>query len=93
LIGKTPLEARVSFETWRKTRELVKGTSQGGLYGVSDLDSNKNFITPIFREPDTVLSNNYNKVIACHHNAYSQWETNLALQSLDDFANTTPIRF
>lgn len=85
--SKTPLKAQISFQTWRKTREQLKGTTSGGIYGVYDLDINKNFIQPIYREADTVLPNNKDQIISCHNNNYSQWKSNLQLQSLGEFTN------
>lgn len=83
------LKARVSFETWRKKRKLVKGEESNWTYnGAGELDANKNFITPFYIEPDTILSNHTNQIISCHSNGYSLWKSNLKLQALDNFANT-----
>ncbi|HTE25699.1 DUF5703 domain-containing protein [Flavitalea sp.] len=91
--SKTPLKAKVSFETWRKERKLVKGTETSGIYGVSDVDKSMSFINPIYTEADTVISNNNNNIISCHHNSYSQWKANLELQALDEMAkiNADPL--
>ena len=91
--SKTPVETQVFFETWRKTRIQLNGTQSNGLYGVSEVDANKNFITPLYREADTILTNNQNRIISCHHNNYSQWKSNLKLQSLQEFTktNTDPL--
>jgi alpha-L-fucosidase 2 len=87
IVSKDSLNAKVSFETWRKVRREIKGIETSGVYGVSDLDAYKNFVKPVYQEPDTILSNNTHQVISCHHNTYSAWKSNLELQSLGDFAN------
>ncbi len=48
----------------------------------------ENFINPVYTERDTTLVGQQNKVISCHHNQYSQWKNNLALQALGEFSNT-----
>ncbi len=93
--SKTAVETQVFFETWRKARVQLKGAKSIGLYGVSDVDANKNFITPLYQEADTILTNNQNGIISCHHNNYSQWKSNLTLQSLVQFtkSNTDPLLY
>jgi len=83
--SKKPVNAKVFFETWRKTRKQIFKTETSGLYGVSDVDKNKNFVTPVYQEADTIFSSNKDQIISCHHNSYSVWKNNLRLQSLEEF--------
>jgi alpha-L-fucosidase 2 len=91
--SKKPLNAKVSFESWRKTHRELKGREAHAAYaGESSYDESCRKI-PVFQEPDTILSKRNNKIIWFHHNSYSCWTGTLDLQALSEAAkiNTDPL--
>ncbi|WP_310560567.1 DUF5703 domain-containing protein [Flavobacterium sp.] len=86
--SKILIKVQVSFETWRTKRKLIEGDEMFSLYGIDEVGKDKKFFHPVYREADTTLVNQSNKIISGHHNHYSQWKNNLELQALGDFANT-----
>ena len=91
--SKTPVQAQVSFEPWRKTRRQIKGNESLSFWGIGELSaSDKSCAMTIFQEPDTIFKGK-NQIIWCHHNKYSQWKNNLELESLGAFTknNSDPL--
>ncbi len=91
--SKQPLKGVVSFETWRKQHRQVNGAETGALYGLNEIGKDRNFIHPVFIEPDSILPKENNRIISWHHNNYSQWKKNLELQALGAYAqnNADPL--
>jgi alpha-L-fucosidase 2 len=92
--SKSPVNARVSFGSWRKTRRPITGNERHAAYGVvGEATKGNKCATAIFQEPDTILSGSKNQIIWYHHNSYSYWKDNLELQSLGEYTkiSTDPL--
>ena len=80
-----PLEARASFEIWRKDKRSL-GSPQGGV-------GNEYFSTgctanPAFSYPDTTLPATAQRIGWYHRNVESPWLPSLKLQKNYDLAKT-----
>ena len=87
--SKTPVNAQVSFESWRKTRRPITGNEIHAAYGVvGQTTKGDKCAKAIYQEADTIVSGNKNQIIWYHHNSYSYWKDNLELQSLGEYVKT-----
>ena len=87
--SKTPVNALVAFETWRKTRRPITGNEVHAAYGVVGQETKGDLCAKaIFQEPDIIVSGPKNQIIWYHHNEYSYWKDNLTLQSLGEYVKT-----
>ena len=89
ITGRKPVNASVTFESWRKARRPITGNELHAVYGVvGESTKGPKCATAIFQEPDTILTGGENKIVWYHHNSYSYWKDNLELQSLEDYSKT-----
>jgi alpha-L-fucosidase 2 len=91
--SKMQVNAKVSFESWRKIHRELKGRESHAAYaGESSYDETCRQI-PVFQEPDTIFSNRNNQIIWFHHNNYSSWKGTLDLQAISEVAkiNADPL--
>lgn len=85
IVNKKPVNAKVSFESWRKKRHQIKGKESFSLWGIGESSYDKNCAGNIFQESDTLVSTTHNQIVWCHHNKYSHWKDNLELESLGEY--------
>jgi len=86
--SKTPVEAKVSFESWRKKHREITGKESRVVWGIGESAYDKSCAGPLFQEADTIVPASGNKIIWYHHNSYSIWKHNLELESLGDYVKT-----
>jgi alpha-L-fucosidase 2 len=88
--SKSPVNAQVSLESWRKVRRPIKGNEIHAAYGViGEATKGDKCAKAIYQECDTILPGGKNQIIWYHHNSYSYWKDNLELQSLGEYVKTT----
>jgi alpha-L-fucosidase 2 len=86
--SKTPVNAQVSYESWRKTSHEIKGEEALSIWGYGER-SGCDKKEQVLQEPDVLLSNCKNQIAWYHHNTYSIWKGNLELEALGDFAKNS----
>ncbi|SMO69586.1 DUF5703 domain-containing protein [Solitalea koreensis] len=84
-----PVQVQVTYESWRKERRQITGEESRSFWGVGENQHTKDCDNVIFQEPDIIVSNNTNKIVAYHHNAYSIFGKNLSIQALDEFSKSS----
>lgn len=73
-----PTIITAQLELWRTVRREIANRELFSAYGV------KGQGTPVWAEPDTVVTSRTDRVVWYHRNERSIWEQNLTLQALDD---------
>ncbi len=82
------VNVQVSYESWRKTHRAITGKESRVVWGIGESAFDPGCASPIFQEPDTVVSGDPNHVIWYHHNSGSIWKDNLELESLGEYVKT-----
>lgn len=87
--SKTPVQVKVTYENWRKRKEMDDGKDKNS-WGFLERYVQKECTDPVHQQPDVIVTGNKNAVEAYHHNGYSVWKDNLSLLSLGEFAQNNP---
>lgn len=87
--AEKPVQVKVTYESWRKMRRAITGLENRSVWGIGGNQVSKDCPTDIWQDPDTILDRNKNAIMAFHHNSYSIWDQDMAVQSLSGFKTAT----
>ncbi|MBI9060693.1 MAG: hypothetical protein JEZ14_01810 [Marinilabiliaceae bacterium] len=84
ILSKTPVQAKVTYENWRREPiPLVDGVGEGAyVWGIGPNQMSGDCNREIYQEADSIEQGNKKHIMAYHHNAYSIFENNLDIQAI-----------
>lgn len=87
--SKRLLITRVSFETWRTKERKIEGQELAMGFGDPIRPDYNNVPSPLpaIQYPDTILSNQKNRIVWYHHNTRSAWSATMKNQGLQTVMN------
>jgi hypothetical protein len=86
--SKIPVQASISLWSWRKSHRPITGKESRVVWGIGESAYDPSCAGPLYQEPDTVITDEANRISWYHHNTYSIWKTNLELEALGDYVKT-----